>query len=433
MANLRKYERCFAVRPWPSLIACALAGMVLFAPSRAAAQTYTVLHNFTGGSGGATPYAGVLVGRDGNLYGTTTASGGGTCSGFFGTGCGTVFELNPINQSFTTLWQFTAGTDGATPEAGLIIGPGGAMYGSTSAGGGGNCLPQDGCGTVFRLTPPATPPRTIKQDQWTETILYRFHYNDGNGPTGNLAVDGSGNLYGSTISGGSGGGNVFKLSNSNGVWTGQDLHDFTGYADGIFPEGGVTLDAAGNVYGTTFIDGPAGGNVYELLANSDWDLAILYSFVDIPTGGNPASGVTLDSSGNVYGSTSMGGDLGGGTVFELSSGTWSFNLIYTLATGGEGPMLSNLIFDKAGNLYGTTYSDGPAPNQSHGTVFKLTPSNGAWIYTSLHDFAGGSDGGYPVGNLAFDANGNLYGTASQGGDLSKCGGQGCGVVFKITP
>lgn len=415
MTNLRQFERPFGFRRCPSLIVCAVAGMLaLFAPSPATAQTYTVLHNFTGGAGGADPYAGVLIGRTGNLYGTTAAGGAGSCAGCFGIGCGTAYELNPTNQSFTTLWQFTGGSDGATPQAGLIVGPGGAMYGSTSAGGGGNCAGQVGCGTVFRLTPPATPPRTIREDHWTEKMVYTFLGNNGEAPTGNLATDGSGNIYGSTVQGGDfDGGEVFKLSYSDGTWSESGLHYFTGYADGLFPNGGVTLDAAGNIYGTTFIDGPAGGNVYQLLAGSDWPLTILYSFTEIQTGGNPASGVTLDSSGNVYGSTSMGGNLGGGTVFELSSGSWSFNLLSSFTGGGEGPMLSNLIFDKAGNLYGTTYDDGPDPNHSYGTVFKLTPSNGTWIYTSLHDFTGGSDGGYPVGNLVFDANGNLFGTTTE--------------------
>src|SRR5690242_19548846 len=121
------------------------------------AQTYTVLHSFSGGAGGAAPYAGVLIGRDGNLYGTTAAGGGGTCSGSLGNGCGTAYELSPTNQSFTTIWQFTGGNDGANPEAGLIIGPGGAIYGSTTSGGGiSYCGP--GCGSIFRLTPPVTVP-----------------------------------------------------------------------------------------------------------------------------------------------------------------------------------------------------------------------------------------------------------------------------------
>lgn len=426
-------KRRFAISQWSSLIACAVAGILaLLLPSQATAQTFTVIHNFTGGAGGATPYAGVLVDRTGKLYGTTAAGGGATCSSNFGTGCGTAYELNPSNQQFITLWQFTGGSDGAVPLAGLIVGPGGAIYGSTSAGGGGNCAGQNGCGTVFRLTPPATPPRTIQQNQWTEKAVHIFDDDDGGSPAGNLATDGSGAIYGSTTQGGTGAGVVFKLTYSNGSWSEAVLHEFTGYDDGFSPEGGVTLDAAGNVYGTTFIDGPAAGNVYQLLAGSEWAFNIVYSFTEISTGDNPTSGVTFDSSGNLYGSTSTGGIKEGGTVFELSSADWSLHLLYSFSTG-EGPLLSNLIFDQAGNLYGTTYSDGPDPNRSHGTVFKLTPSNGAWTYTSLHDFTGGSDGGYPVGNLTFDANGNLYGTASQGGDLSKCGGQGCGVVFKITP
>jgi uncharacterized repeat protein (TIGR03803 family) len=176
----------------------------------------------------------------------------------------------------------------------------------------------------FPIIAAVTPPRSIHENHWIETILYSFHGADGDSPTGNLTMDHSGNLYGSTTSGGNGLGNVFKLTHSNENWSASVLHNFTGYADGSFPEGGVTLDAAGNVYGTTFIDGPAGGNVYQLLAGSDWTFNILYSFTEIRTGGNPASGVTFDSAGNLYGSTSMGGDGDGGTVFELSSGSWAF-------------------------------------------------------------------------------------------------------------
>jgi len=430
MTSPRSSERRPAITELRALITCALVGLVaLFAPSPALAQTFTLLHNFTGGSGGAAPYAGVLIGRDGDLYGTTAAGGGGSCSGSFGTGCGTVFELNPSNQVFTTLWQFSAGSDGATPEAGLIIGPGGALYGSTFAGGVQYC--PGGCGTVFRLTPPVTVPRTIKENRWNENILYSFQAPDGQNPLGNMAADGSGNIYGVAAAGGAfSSGVVFRLNYSNGIWTYSKLHEFSAYVDGEYPEGGVTLDASGNIYGTTFT-GFGAGDVYQLLAASNWSLNILTSFW-ISTGDNPTAGVTLDSSGNVYGSTSVGGPDGGGTIFELSNGDWSFHLLYSLS-GGAGPMLSNLIFDKAGNLYGTTYSDGSVDNGSYGTVFKLTPANGNWMYTSLHEFTGGSDGGYPVGTLAFDADGNLYGTASVGGDLSKCGGKGCGVVFRIMP
>jgi uncharacterized repeat protein (TIGR03803 family) len=400
---------------------CVMAVVASLAPVMHA-QTFGVIHTFTGGADGASPYAGVLVGRDGNLYGTTVGGGGGSCDDYqFPPGCGTVYQLNPSNQSFTTLWQFSGNPDGAYPEAGLVVGPGGAMYGST--GFGGSQCNSDGCGTVYRLTPPATPPRTIKQAQWKVTTLHSFDYYDGWEPTGNLAVDGSGNLYGATRQGASGGdGGVFRLSNLNGVWTFSGLHDFDGYDN--FPEGGVILDTAENIYGTT------AGSVYQLIAGSGWRLNVLYTFSGNDNNGDGAfSGVTLDSAGNVYGSTAQGGVGNGGTVFELSSGSWLFNLLHTFGGGGGGPVFSNLIFDTAGNLYGTTNGDG----KGYGSVFKLMPSNNAWTYTSLHDFTGGSDGGFPIGTLAFDDAGNLYGTTSSGGDLSKCKGYGCGVVFKITP
>ncbi len=358
-----------------TVLCLSLITLATWLTSSANAQTFTVLHNFTGGAGGAAPYAGVLIGRDGNLYGTTAAGGGGNCSAYyyFEPGCGTVYELSPSSQSFITLWQFSGGSDGAYPEAGVVVGPGGAMYGTTGFGGNG-CV--GGCGTFFRLTPPVTPPRTIQQAQWKVTILHSFNGDDGLEPTGNLALDGSGNFYGSTRQGGSGSAGVaFRLSNLNGVWTLSHLHDFQGYDN--FPLGGVILDAAGNVYGTNQGGDFGAGSVYQLLANSGWQLNTLYSFVAYgDNGDDPLSGVTLDAAGNVYGSTAGAGVGRGGTVFELSSGSWGFNLLSSLI-GAGGPMYSNLIFDQAGNLYGTTVSDG---SFGYGSVFKLTPSNGNWTY-----------------------------------------------------
>jgi uncharacterized repeat protein (TIGR03803 family) len=156
MANSRAHILCLGITGWSRLTACAVTLMVIIlAPNPALGQTYTVIHNFTGGPGGGqTPYAGVVLDRAGDLYGTTAAGGGGSCSSNFGTGCGIVYELKPSSGLFTTLWQFTGGSDGATPGAGLILGPGATLYGSTTAGGGGNCSGQDGCGTVFQLSPP---------------------------------------------------------------------------------------------------------------------------------------------------------------------------------------------------------------------------------------------------------------------------------------
>ena len=203
------------------------------------------------------------------------------------------------------------------------------------------------------------------------------------------------------------------------------LHTFTGAPnDGDEPLGTLLRDAAGNLYGTTQGGGRFGsGVVYQLLAASGWQDNTLNDFQQ--GGSSPESGVTFDPAGNLFAATFGGGSGGAGTVFELSNGSWTPQTIYNFSGGKQwGPSFSKLILDPAGNFYGTTNGDGA---YGAGSVFKLTLSDGGWTYTSLHDFTGGSDGGYPVGTLLLDANGNLYGTTSGGGQNSN------GVVFKITP
>jgi uncharacterized repeat protein (TIGR03803 family) len=199
-----------------------------------------------------------------------------------------------------------------------------------------------------------------------------------------------------------------------------------------YPGSGLTMDHAGNLYGTTFNGGShLFGSVYKLTpSGSGWIESDLYDFTSGADGSFPQAGVVLDREGNIYGATSAGGSGHGGTVFELanSNGNWIYNDLYSL-TGPGGPRLvvgpiGNLVMDGAGNLYGTSISDGA---HGYGAVFKLTPSNGRWTYTSLHDFTNGSDGGYPYSTLVLDPGGNLYGTASSGG------AQGLGVVFEVTP
>jgi len=167
-------------------------------------------------------------------------------------------------------------------------------------------------------------------------------------------------------------------------------------------------------------------------SGSGWHANQLFSITDYLTqGGNPWGGVILDSAGNIYASTTIEGPNGGGTVFELSAGTWNFNLLYGFS-GGGGPEES-LSMDSAGNLYGTTYEDGA---YSYGNVFQLTPSANGWTYTDLYDFTGGNDGRNPISNVVIDAQGNLYGTASRGGSgpcTNMYYGNGCGVVWEITP
>jgi len=417
------------------LLAIVLVLTVVLTTRTAHAQTYTVIHTFMGGADGDEPNYGLTIDASGNLYGTTF-------SGDFGTG--TVFMLSPENSSWvlTPLYMFTGGNDGAAPYAAVVFGPDGSLYGTTGFGGIQNseCMTgggKKGCGTVFNLT--------AANGSWTETVLYDFlGSSDGALPYGaRLIFDQAGNLYGTAFSGGggscpgspSGCGVVYELTPSNGGWTQSVLYSFTGGNDGAHPWAGVILDQSGNLYGTTEFGGnstscPSGcGVVYELLpSNGGWTEKVLYTFQNQQDGAQPYAGLIFDSSGNLYGATTSGGTGGGGTVFELTpSGTgWNFQTLYAF-TGGSGQHAggptASLVFDNGGNLYGATAGDGA---YSYGAVFKLTlSSNGTWTYTSLYDFTSGDDGRLPRSNLVFDQYGNLYGTA--GG-----GATGYGVVFEIT-
>jgi uncharacterized repeat protein (TIGR03803 family) len=189
----------------------------------------------------------------------------------------------------------------------------------------------------------------------------------------------------------------------------------------------VIRDSGGNVYGTTSIGGTYGyGTVFELVpSRGGWSPNTLYSFQYTPDGGFPYAGLIFDQSGNLYGTASAGGPGDGGTAFELKSsgGGWTYELINGFSGMRGGPEAS-LTMDAAGNLYGTTVGDGV---YGFGSVFELTPSRDGWTYTSFHDFTGGSDGAYPVSSLLLDRNGNVFGTAYLGGDYA------AGVIFEITP
>jgi uncharacterized repeat protein (TIGR03803 family) len=261
---------------------------------------------------------------------------------------------------------------------------------------------------------------------------------DGEAPGyADLIFDPAGNLYGTTSFGGGGGmdcsgtscGTVYELTPSGGSWTESVLYRFNPQPDGYDPYSGVIRDSAGNLYGTTFYGGTYGpGVVYELIpSGSGWTENILYDFQGGSDGGNPVGNLIFDQSGNLYGGnlTGGGGSDSAGVVFELtpSNGIWTLTPIYAFTgTYGGGPAAS-LVMDAAGSLYGTTYADGL---YGFGNVFKLTPSGGGWMYTSLYDFTGGSDGANPGSTPVFDANGNLYGTTRSGGAFGK------GVAFEIT-
>ena len=418
-------------------MAVTFALAVVLTPS-AQAQTLTVLHNFTGGGDGANPQTGLTIDAAGNLYGTTWAGGGskcgnwGTCGGV--AGCGTVFKLKHSGSGWVlnTLYGFTGSSDGACPWTKPALAKDGTLYGTTWAGGGNCSQPVYGCGTVFQLRPSPAAPKTALAP-WSETVIHAFTGTpDGQNPEGDLTFDPSGNIYGTTFGGGNQGygcagcGAVYKLTLSGGGWTETVLYSPPGDGtEGAFPVGGVVFDKSSNLYGV-FSEGDQSGThwgtVYELSpSGSGWVEQMLYAFTNGDDGSDPSS-VIIDSAGNLYGTTAAGA----GTVFELTPGNggWTFTTLYHIFHAGENPEgpLDRLLMDAAGNLYGTTLKD-----YEYGTVFKLAPSNGGWTYTQLYAFTGGSDGKYPYGGVVMDANGNLYGTTSAGGAY------GNGVVWELTP
>ena len=388
------------------------------------AQTYSVIHNFTGGNDGATPYSGVTIDAAGNLYGTATGGGSGH---------GTVYELKLRNGNYTVnpLYEFPGGAGGAIPYARVVFGPDGLLYGTTAKGG------NDNNGLVFRLQPRASACAS-PLCSWTGKVLFAFPANGSGGgvpPNDDVIFDSSGNMYGTADVGGTDNyGVVWELTPA-GMWNMETvLASFTGSSGqypGHYPDGGVILDSSGNLYGTTFNGGThTDGVVYQLVQSSGaWTENVLHNFTGGDDGGNPNAGVIFDASGNLYGAASEAGSGGGGTLFELSpAGSWQTFTLLDSFTGsgtcandtGPGP-LQSLTMDSAGNIYGTTCADGA---HRRGNIFKVNLSSGA--YTDLYDFTGGTDGAYPISNAVCDSAGNLYGTTSAGGS------DGYGVVWKLS-
>jgi uncharacterized protein YceK len=302
--------------------------------------TETVLYSFTGGSDGGHPGA-VIFDSKGALYGTADSGGGGS---------GAVFKLRPpaagqTQWTETVLYSFTGGSDGSNPRA-VIFDSKGALYGTTFNGGGtGSCsgpngMVQPGCGTVFKLTPPATG-----HTQWTEIVLYSFTGgSDGGNPSG-VILDSKGALYGTTLNSGGGTGcsvafgqgcgTVFKLTPpaaGQTQWTLTVLHTFTGGSDGGNPFAGLIFDSKGALYGTTANNGASDGSgcnnvpygcgtVFKLTppaaGHTQWTKTVLHSFTGGSDGSFPSAGLIFDSKGGLYGTTRNGGPSGDGTVFKL--------------------------------------------------------------------------------------------------------------------
>ncbi len=383
----------------------------------------------------------------------------------------------------TTLYSFTGGNDGSFPHAGVIGDAKGNLYGVASNGG------ADHSGTVFELSPPAKGDTT-----WTQTTLYSFTGGkDGADPQAALMADSAGNLYGTTYSGGvSGNGVVFELirHKHKGTWTYRRLWNFTGGNDGGVPVSALSMDSAGNLYGTTTQGGTGVvGTVFELSPGANkwnWTESVLYNFTGNSDGGEPMGNVLLGSDGNIYGTTAGYGEFNNGVVYRLtapqSGGSWGFSVLHAFQGGSDGEVpRDGLIQDANGTLYGatagfaesygnvfqmntdgsnynviysiiggqgftgngpwqtvslgadgaiygTTYADGAS---SYGEVFQLTPNAGKpWTSKVLYTFPGGAGGQYSYSKPWIDKVGRLYGTtygvAGQGGFFP-------GTVWRIKP
>jgi uncharacterized repeat protein (TIGR03803 family) len=310
------------------------------------------------------------------------------------------------------------------------------------------------------LIQPPPQPAPLPQAQ----VIYSFTgQQDGGGPSGALISDSAGNLYGTAFEGGTyGTGVVFELSFSNGAWFEAVLHNFGNGTDGSGPLGDLVFDSSGNLYGVTRNGGSLGVNgygiVYELTPTATgWQETVLHSFAGGADGENPGTGVVLDKDGNPYGTTEYGGAVGSkycptgcGLVFTLArtGSSWAYSVIHNFQyypdgddPGGSHMPGDGLIIDGQGNLYGTTYDGGsqncpqPSPysgGQGCGVVFKMTPSSGAWQYSVLHTFEDTHDGLSPSG-LFLDPSGNLYLTSFGGFSTPQCGNGPCGNFFELTP
>jgi uncharacterized repeat protein (TIGR03803 family) len=330
------------------------------------------LYNFAGGNDGAVPFSGVTIGPDGSVYGVTYYGGGNGCSG---SGCGIVYRLQPP-LSFchalscpwreTVLYRFQGGHDGQSPASILTFDSLGNIYGTTSYGGSG-C-----CGTVFELMP--------SNGGWTKTILYSFTGQpDGAVPNAGVIFDQFGALYGTTANGGAhNAGTIFNLLPAGSGWIKNTLYSFYNTDDGELPFAGLVYDIAnGSFYGAAAGGGTgAGGTAFELTpALGNWTFTVLYPF---PQAGNltitgPQSALTMDLAGNLYGTTFQDGAHGQGSVFKLTfaNGGWTHTSLYDFTGGNDGGISNtSVVFDSRGNLYGTTIFGGTTRN---GVVFEITP------------------------------------------------------------
>jgi uncharacterized repeat protein (TIGR03803 family) len=381
------------------VFAKSLAALAVLLPCAGAyaGRTEHILYAFAGNDG-ALPYAGLVADKAGNLYGATL--GGGANGG------GTVFKLTPAGQQIV-LHSFTGGADGYQPYGTLIIDRRGNLYGTTYGGG------DRSSGVVFKLRPDGR-----------EIVLHSFvPIADGAGPYAGLVADKSGNLYGTTSGGGDGNsGTVYKITRPRNKTT---LYSFTGGDDGNIPEGGLVIDAAGTLYGTTRFGGANNLGVVFAIA-PDGQETVVHTFAGGSDGLQPRGDLTLGPDGSLYGTTWLGGVNDDGVVFKITtSGEETVLHTFDDGAGGSEPY-GRLFVTKKGTLFGTTSNGGV---NGWGTAFKL---NSRGKFSVLYSFAGGTDSALPYAGLLLGPSGALYGTAYQGGGSDCDSGVGCGTVFVLS-
>jgi uncharacterized repeat protein (TIGR03803 family) len=437
---MRNHRRHF----FPAVLLVPLALLLLTggATQEPSSMQEQVLYGFRGYHDGANPYGGVIAGPGGTLYGTTEFCGAGwrnNCPSAGGSaGLGIVFTLKPAGSGYAEniLYRFEGGRDGAYPTAGLLLDARGALYGTTSSGG-----DKLGHGTVFKLMPEGSAygERVIHRFEGGTDGAYpnaALIAGDDGSLYGTTSSGGS--LTCATFFG-RGCGTVFKFTRSRARYKESVLYRFQGGSDGVGPFAGLVADSTGALYGTTVYGGGSAcnsgcGTVFKLTpTRSGYEESVLYRFQGGSDGAGPESGLLADASGALYGTTRNGGNpsLDGGTVFKLTPAGSGYieSILYRFLGGndGYGPA-AGLIADATGALYGTTTAGGN-PSVSAGTVFKLTPTGSGYAETILYRFAwfhGVNDGAEPTGTLI--ARGRaLYGTTVYGG-----GQPDCGAVFKVT-
>ncbi|MDQ3116634.1 MAG: hypothetical protein M3Q86_08525 [Verrucomicrobiota bacterium] len=322
--------------------------------------------------------------------------------------------------STEVIYSLAGDDEGEYTDTDVAIDAAGNLYGTAIIGG------EFGGGTVWQLSPTA--------DGWVYSVLYNFTGGaDGGEPYKGVTLDSAGNLYGTAVTGGSGSceggcGVTYKLIKSGETWTQRVIHAFTGGADGAGPGARVAVDKRGNVYGMTPIGGANGlGTIYLLRPRSSggYALRVIHTFTGGSDGSSGSAGKLVLRGGRIFGTATTGGLHGSGIVFQLTpaqSGEWDFKTLYSFQGAPDGVFpYGAVLFDAAGNIYGTTYYGGA---HGLGVVYQLSPTtSGEWSETVLHSFRLRNVGHSSISNLVFDAAGNLYGTTSEGG-------LGSGTIFR---